>query len=150
MTTPAGWYPNPSGSGGQRYFDGTRWTDHYAPAAGAVVPPPPPTPPQSTSRATKIVLALCGVAVLAVVIALVAVGSKAKDEDARLPNGRSSSAGATAPSDGGESSVAPARTAVRDGKFEFRILNFYSTKTVSVTRRATRTCVRRRRAYSPS
>src|SRR5882757_3658926 len=28
MTTPAGWYPDPSGAGGQRYFDGANWTDH--------------------------------------------------------------------------------------------------------------------------
>ncbi|HEY2214262.1 MAG TPA: RDD family protein, partial [Acidimicrobiales bacterium] len=37
MTTtgaPAGWYPDPSGTGGQRHFDGTAWTEH-------VVPPPP-------------------------------------------------------------------------------------------------------------
>lgn len=25
--SPAGWYPDPSGAG-QRYFDGTRWTEH--------------------------------------------------------------------------------------------------------------------------
>src|SRR5574337_482956 len=39
MTNPAprpGWYPDPSGNGGQRYFDGTRWTAHFA-------PPPPPS-----------------------------------------------------------------------------------------------------------
>ncbi|MGH9277895.1 MAG: DUF2510 domain-containing protein, partial [Acidimicrobiales bacterium] len=23
----AGWYPDPSGGSGQRYWDGTRWTD---------------------------------------------------------------------------------------------------------------------------
>ena len=34
---PAGWYPDPAGSGGQRYFDGVTWTGHF-------VPPPPPMP----------------------------------------------------------------------------------------------------------
>ena len=31
--TPAGWYPDPSGSGQQRYWDGSAWTEHYAPGA---------------------------------------------------------------------------------------------------------------------
>ena len=31
-----GWYPDPGGGGGQRYFDGNAWTVHTAP------PPPPP------------------------------------------------------------------------------------------------------------
>jgi uncharacterized protein DUF2510 len=26
----AGWYPDPSGNGGMRYFDGYRWTDHVS------------------------------------------------------------------------------------------------------------------------
>jgi Domain of unknown function (DUF4352)/Protein of unknown function (DUF2510) len=30
--TPAGWYPDPDGSGGQRYWDGSRWTEHQSPA----------------------------------------------------------------------------------------------------------------------
>ncbi|MDT5358821.1 MAG: hypothetical protein QOC69_583 [Mycobacterium sp.] len=30
MTTPAGWYPDPSGAGGQLYFDGANWTDYQA------------------------------------------------------------------------------------------------------------------------
>jgi len=30
--TPAGWYPDPDGSGGQRYWDGSEWTEHRAPA----------------------------------------------------------------------------------------------------------------------
>jgi hypothetical protein len=33
-STPAGWYPDPGGSAQQRYWDGTQWTEHYAPAAG--------------------------------------------------------------------------------------------------------------------
>ncbi|AIM40980.1 hypothetical protein PBI_SQUIRTY_33 [Mycobacterium phage Squirty] len=32
---PPGWYPDPAGSGGQRYWDGQRWTEHYAPRAVA-------------------------------------------------------------------------------------------------------------------
>jgi Domain of unknown function (DUF4352)/Protein of unknown function (DUF2510) len=30
MTTPAGWYPDPSGSGDQRYFDGANWANSQA------------------------------------------------------------------------------------------------------------------------
>ncbi len=35
-TPPAGWYPDPSGGPGQRYFDGREWT---------IMAPPPPPPP---------------------------------------------------------------------------------------------------------
>lgn len=31
----AGWYPDPSDPSLQRYWDGTKWTEHTAPAAGA-------------------------------------------------------------------------------------------------------------------
>jgi hypothetical protein len=37
-TTPAGWYPDHSNPAIQRYWDGTTWTDHTAPAAGAAQP----------------------------------------------------------------------------------------------------------------
>jgi hypothetical protein len=29
-STPPGWYPDPNGAPGQRYFDGTRWTENRA------------------------------------------------------------------------------------------------------------------------
>ena len=42
--TPAGWYPDPDGSGGQRYWDGSTWTEHRAPAARTFEPEPSPEP----------------------------------------------------------------------------------------------------------
>ena len=33
MSTPAGWYPQ--GDGRQRYWDGSQWTEHFAPGAAA-------------------------------------------------------------------------------------------------------------------
>jgi hypothetical protein len=47
MTTPptsAGWYPDPDGSDGQRYWDGTAWTERRSPAA-----PTPPANEESTA-----------------------------------------------------------------------------------------------------
>jgi hypothetical protein len=42
-STPAGWYPDPEVSGGQRYWDGSIWTEQrLAPSAA------PPGPPTST------------------------------------------------------------------------------------------------------
>ncbi|MGB0972108.1 MAG: DUF4352 domain-containing protein [Mycobacterium sp.] len=34
VTTPAGWYPDPSGVPGHRYFDGHQWTQHHQPPPG--------------------------------------------------------------------------------------------------------------------
>jgi hypothetical protein len=57
--TPSGWYPDPDGSGGQRFWDGAGWTDHRVPAPAPPVDPPvtprhaappepeaPPPPPE--------------------------------------------------------------------------------------------------------
>ncbi len=40
--TPPGWYPDPSGGSGQRYWDGTQWTDQHQPAQPAQYTPAPP------------------------------------------------------------------------------------------------------------
>ena len=42
-STPAGWYPDPEGSGGQRYWDGFAWTSHLSPAVAAPEEPRPGT-----------------------------------------------------------------------------------------------------------
>lgn len=46
---PAGWYPNPSGAPGQRYFDGRDWTAHHrsAPPTSMYVLTQPIHPPVS-------------------------------------------------------------------------------------------------------
>jgi uncharacterized protein YxjI len=42
---PPGWYPDPSGSGGNRWWNGMDWTDHVQHAAPPSQPVPPPPPP---------------------------------------------------------------------------------------------------------
>lgn len=48
---PPDWYPNPSGDGTLRYWDGSAWTAHVAPMPQAAQPqaqaPQPPVPPQA-------------------------------------------------------------------------------------------------------
>ena len=49
--TPAGWYPDPDGSGGQRYWDGNSWTEHRAPATQPPAPAEPQAPAQPVAPA---------------------------------------------------------------------------------------------------
>src|SRR5260370_41851998 len=39
---PAGWYPNPNGAPGQRYFDGRDWTPYHRAAPDQADPTSPP------------------------------------------------------------------------------------------------------------
>ena len=61
----AGWYPDPNGSGGHRYWDGHAWTGYRA-------APPPPRPALDDGRHTLLVryLVIC-LGLLAVLLALI-------------------------------------------------------------------------------
>ena len=62
---PPGWYQNPEGPG-QRYWDGIRWTDQYAPAPAPVRPAPQVTAQPtrgSGHRASRVLLVVLLVAV---------------------------------------------------------------------------------------
>lgn len=62
-----GWYPDPAGGGGQRYWDGTAW--------GPVAPPPQPPPPPRRSSVWPAFLAGVSPALLIVGLPLLCCGS---------------------------------------------------------------------------
>jgi hypothetical protein len=85
--SPPGWYADPSGpSGQQRWWDGTRWTEHTqaAQAASAAAP----MPQSGSSNTLKVVLIVLGVLALLTVggcVACVAlVGETAEDVGRQL------------------------------------------------------------------
>jgi hypothetical protein len=53
--TPAGWYPDPDGSGGQRYWDGSAWTKNWSPAAHEPTEPTAPAEPPGSEQPTTAV-----------------------------------------------------------------------------------------------
>ncbi len=127
MTQPtAGWFPDPSDPSRRRYFDGTTWTENYAPADA----PAPPSIGQSAkpgmSRGAKIALGVGGG-----ILALVGLGSIGDSDTKGKENAVSSSTSMLsdslsttriAPAEPSGPVVAPAGSAVRDGKFEFQVL----------------------------
>lgn len=60
---PAGWYPDTTSPGRQRYWDGVAWTEHYHPDAVAA---PAPAPVRRSRRPFVIAAAIAGVVILAV------------------------------------------------------------------------------------
>lgn len=54
---PPGWYPDPAGSSGQRWWDGYAWSDTVAAPVTPVTPPPPPPPPAWTVASARVATA---------------------------------------------------------------------------------------------
>lgn len=79
MSMPAGWYDD--GSGRQRWWDGARWTDDYAPVHDAGSPQPgasaqahaPSAPPAAARRSPILGFVGLGLAVLGTILACIPV-----------------------------------------------------------------------------
>jgi Domain of unknown function (DUF4333)/Protein of unknown function (DUF2510) len=93
---PPGWYQDPQGAG-QRYWDGTAWTEHVAPAQAAAPIPQPQSPYPAIAVAPtgrsgggntgKIVGAIIGVIVIIVgVVALIGALSGTKIDPTKAQN----------------------------------------------------------------
>jgi hypothetical protein len=136
VTTPAGWYPDPDGSGGQRYFDGQSWTDQRAPAAPPAAMEAPPldaaqAAPKSGPNTKAIIGVLAGVVVLLIVgVTAVVLTMKTDVGDASVthkPSDGSPKTSAVAESPSATGQEAPTLEdqaysigmPARDGNFEF-------------------------------
>ncbi|AMO59890.1 Mpr protein [Mycolicibacterium phlei] len=102
--TPPGWYPDPSGSGRQMYWDGQGWAAPQAPTAVKKGP----------------AKGAAWVAVAVVLLILLGIGKcgSSDESSSSSPTSTSSRTAAAAATP----TVAPPGSAVRDGKFEFRVL----------------------------
>lgn len=125
---PPGWYPDPEGGAGMRYWDGINWR--------TIVPPqePVPTPPpakQGLSTGGKIALGGAGLAVaLGIVGSVVEAENKASNSSPTTFNSNQTAGRDFVPAAPSTPQIAPAGSAVRDGKFEFRVLSVGTSKTV--------------------
>lgn len=122
MTTPApGWYPDPSGTPGQRYWDGAQWG--------------PGMPQPKKSNAGKVALIVIA-SIVGVFILM--FGGCAALFSSSMDSVSSSTKSTTAPTAKSEAAAEtstpapppPAGAPVRDGKFEFQVTNVSSAKTV--------------------
>lgn len=69
MSMPAGWYDD--GSGRQRWWDGTRWTDQFGPAQGASAPDAPVQAAPVTPRVPVLGFVGLGLAVVGTILACI-------------------------------------------------------------------------------
>jgi len=133
VTTPAGWYPDPENSGGQRFWNGDGWTDHREPNAPPLVDAAP-TSSQGPDKRLLIGVAAAVVVVL-IVGAVVAVVLMTKtDVDSIAVTQRP--AEASEPSEIGEEGPTEPQAAgtgeeVRDGDFAFVVNGVRTTDVIA-------------------
>lgn len=88
MTQPvAGWYPDPSDPSRQRYFDGTAWTENYAPYA---TPPPGIGQPAKPGVSGGKIALWIGAGILALIV-LGSIGNAIGNNDKKTSSSSSSS-----------------------------------------------------------
>lgn len=132
MTVQPGWYPDPSGGSGRRYWDGAQWTEFRNPEVL-----PSETLPSPSASKSKIPTSVQGI--IAFVVLALAMGSFALisggNDDERASGGEPSptldetrdarrrGTGPTNPKVPVEPAIAPVGAAVRDGKFEFQVVD---------------------------
>lgn len=124
---PPGWYPNPSGAPGQRYWDGHKWTD---------VPPPPIVPPRARSNTSPLkVLAIIGAVVFALVGGCAACAALIGHDISSDLSSTTTTTTTTRSSEVPPSTVAAPPPGigqeVRDGKFAFTVISVGRAQTVS-------------------
>lgn len=85
MTTPAGWHPDPEGSGQQRWWDGQQWTSALQPSATSSMPSgytsEPQTDPEPGKSKPKKWPWIAGAVVMLLVIIGVATSTDKSSDD---------------------------------------------------------------------
>jgi hypothetical protein len=152
VTTPAGWYSDPDGSGGQRYYDGRSWTDHRSPPAPAAAFEAPALDamqavPQKSGPSGKVITGIIAAVAVLLLVGVAAVylttrtdvgdatvTHKPSDASAEAPvvaaePGTGSETGVEAPTL--ENQASSVGQAVRDGNFEFVVTGVDRTAAVA-------------------
>jgi Domain of unknown function (DUF4352)/Protein of unknown function (DUF2510) len=135
MSSPAGWYPDPAGSGSQRYFDGNQWTHHYAPAQTTLATPQYASSPQPKKPQTALIVTGVVGGLVILVILLGAIGSSVGNDKPRQSPASTPRPAASATAPAVVTPAAPTPTVlprigeeVRDGKFAFVVTSVDSSK----------------------
>jgi hypothetical protein len=121
MTTPAGWYPDPDGAGGQRYWNGESWTEHRTGAAGQA------SPPKKSGLDPKVLIGLGAAVVVLIGVVAVAIFLTTRADvgeptvTAKKTTEASAPASETEEPDVLETQAAGVGQEVRDGNFSFVI-----------------------------